>query len=439
MRNSTMSKLQWQVVLLCVWLNIIDGIDVMIIAFTASSIANDLALTQSSLAWLISIGLIGMTIGSIWLGPFGDKYGRKPMIILSLSLCGISLFLVGFFQGYWALFILRLTAGIGIGGILSSSNVLCNEYASIKNKGLAVSMLSVGYAIGAVLGGFIALNVITNYGWQTVFMIAGILTLATIAVVILFLHESIALLEKRGDTRSLHKLQAIFAKSPALANEISALSALESQKNPDERQGYRTLFQGPLAKKNLLLCFAIALTMFGFQFVMTWTPKLLTELNASENMGISAGIILSIGGMIGALLVGLFSRRYKLSNLQFLALGTSALMTLLFISVNGIPSLFFIAGFFLGLSLNACVASIYAYAPSLYPVSIRTSGVGLAMGMGRVGGILSPLVAGAILDEGFSVMETYAFYACAFVLALVVIVILHREKRDVITPILSKV
>lgn len=436
MQYPPMSQLQWQVVFLCVWLNIIDGIDVMIIAFTASSIAADLMLTQTSLGWLISVGLIGMTIGSIWLGPFGDRYGRKPMITLSLILCGVSLLLVGFADNYWEIFFLRLTAGIGIGGILSSSNVLCNEYASLKNKGLAVSLLSVGYAIGAVAGGFIALNTIAAYGWHSVFIIAGILTLVTVIIVHFFLHESMTLLQKKGDQKSLLKLELIFSKAKDL--RLQAADALRLETAQPEAKGYFALFQGALARKNLLLCAAIALTMFGFQFVMTWTPKLLTQLNASENLGISAGIILSFGGMIGALLVGLFSRRYKLAHLQQWALATSAIMTFIFIATNGYETLFFIVGFFLGLSLNACVASLYAYAPSIYPVQIRTSGVGLAMGMGRVGGILSPLAAGLILDAGFSVIETYAFYAASFLLAFAVITALHRKKEPVITTLLSK-
>ncbi len=427
MQHVRMSTLQWQVVFLCVWLNIIDGIDVMIIAFTASSIATDLELTQTSLGWLISIGLIGMTIGSVWLGPFGDKYGRKPMITLSLILCGISLLLVGFSSGYWEIFLLRLTAGIGIGGILSSSNVLCNEYASLKNKGLAVSLLSVGYAIGAVLGGFIALNTIAAFGWHSVFIIAGILTLATVILIHFCLHESMILLQKKGDTKSLEKLQAIFTRAADLKHQ--AESALKLENTHVEVKGYTALFQGALAKKNVLLCLAIALTMFGFQFVMTWTPKLLTQLNASENLGISAGIILSLGGMIGALIIGFSSRHYKLAHLQKWALATSALMTFIFIATNQYESLFFIIGFFLGLSLNACVASLYAYAPSIYPVQIRTSGVGLAMGMGRMGGILSPLAAGFVLDSGFSIFETYAFFACSFILAFGVIILLHKEKQ----------
>lgn len=419
-----MSRLQWQMVILCVWLNIIDGIDVMIIAFTASSISEQLMLNQSALAWLISIGLIGMTVGAIWLGPFGDKYGRKPMITLCLLICSISLTLIGFFDSYWEIFILRFTAGIGIGGILSSSNVLCNEYASVKNKGLAVSLLSVGYALGAVVGGFIALNVIKLYGWQTVFIIAGGLTFVTIIMVQFFLYESVAILQSRHDVKSQNTLQKIFQKEPSLAN----LQASNVHATEGKTTRYLDLFKGELGRKNILLCLAIGLTMFGFQFIMTWTPKLLGQLNSSESLGISAGIILSIGGMIGALLVGFGSRHFALSNLQKLFLSATAIITFGFIASNEYEVIFYIVGFCLGLSLNGSVASLYAYMPSIYPAEIRTSGVGLAMGIGRIGGILSPLFAGFILDQGASIMQTYAIFTCSFILALVIVFLLNPTK-----------
>jgi benzoate transport len=417
-----MSPIQWRMVLLCVWLNVIDGIDVMVAAFTATAIAGEWELSGTALGWLLSIGFLGMTAGSLCLAPLSDRWGRRPMLLLCLVVCGVSMIAVQWCQTPWQLGLFRFIAGLGIGGILASSNVLCNEYASRRNKGLAVSFLSVGYAMGATLGGVIALSLTQSHGWRFVFVFAGALTLLTGVIMYKYLYESITFLRERTDLTSQHQLQRILNTVPA-----QYISDIEDTTVETSSQSWTDVVRGGRAAQSMCLWLAIALTMFGFQFVMSWTPKLMTQSGFSAESGMSAGIVLSVGGMIGAIALGFASRKFSLSRLQGLFLGATTLVTLLFMISMNHPQWIWIVGLLLGILINGCVASLYAFAPMLYPSQLRTTGVGISMGLGRIGGIVSPLVAGMLLDWQWQPAHLYGFYAGAFALAL--LATLYLTKR----------
>jgi benzoate transport len=407
-----MNAMQWRIVLLCVWLNVIDGIDVMVAAFTANAIASEWHLTSTTLGWILSMGFVGMAAGSMLIAPLGDRWGRKPVLLFCLFICGLSMVAVALCVTPTQLVISRFISGMGIGGILASSNVLCNEYASKQNKGFAVSLLSVGYALGATLGGIIAYAYTASYGWRFVFEFAGVLTLLTGLLMIKTLHESMGFLTTKKDAQSRRKLQMILKSLP---NGY----AIESTHNQEatSHSWLAILKQGRTLSSLCLWC-AIAFTMFGFQFMMSWTPKLITQSGYSAESGMSAGIVLSIGGMIGAVALGLLSRRFLLSRLQAIFLASTVLVTFCFMLSIDHPAWIMPIGFALGILMNGCVASLYALAPMLYPTHLRTTGVGFAMGLGRIGGILSPLVAGILLDLSWRPTQLYAFYAGAFALAL---------------------
>lgn len=412
-QQQKMNALQWRMVLLCVWLNVIDGIDVMVMAFTASAIAGEWSLSGTSLGWLISIGLIGMTIGAIWLAPYGDRWGRRPMLIFCLILCGVCMALIAWCQTAWELGVCRFVAGIGIGGILASSNVLSNEYASSRNKGLAVSLLSVGYALGATIGGIVSLQLVNAYGWRSVFVFGGLLTLFTAVVTWKYLCESIAFLRQHKDPKSVQKLQRILHALPE-----SNVQAMLTEEPATSKHALLDIMRNGKAKQTIYLWLAIGLTMFGFQFVWSWTPKLITQSGFSAESGMSAGIILSIGGIFGAIAMGFASRYIKLSKLQTIFLAGTAISTFLFMFTLNAPAWLFIVGLILGILINGSVASLYSLAPMLYPSQLRTTGVGFAMGMGRIAGIFSPIIAGVLLDKGWTPGHLYMFYAIAFAIAL---------------------
>jgi MFS family permease len=162
--DGPMSRFQWTAVAVCVLLNMLDGFDVLVMAFTGRAVSAEWGLSGSQLGLLLSAGLVGMAAGSLLVAPWADRVGRRPIILGCLTLASAAMLLSSISQSAVQLGVLRVLTGIGIGGILASSNVIAAEYASRRWRGLAVSLNSTGYALGATLGGLLAVVLIGGFG-----------------------------------------------------------------------------------------------------------------------------------------------------------------------------------------------------------------------------------------------------------------------------------
>lgn len=154
--NDSMGRFQCLAIGICIVLNMIDGFDVLVMAFTAASVSAEWGLSGAQVGLLLSAGLFGMAAGSLFIAPWADRFGRRPLILACLVISGVGMLLSALSQSPLQLALLRGLTGLGIGGILASSNVIASEYASKRWRGLAVSLQSTGYALGATLGGLLA-------------------------------------------------------------------------------------------------------------------------------------------------------------------------------------------------------------------------------------------------------------------------------------------
>jgi MFS family permease len=153
MDDKPMSAYQWFVIALCFLINMLDGFDVLVMAFTAASVASQWALSGVQLGYLLSAGLVGMALGSLVIAPWADRIGRRPLIMLCIAIAGVGMLASAYTQSAVQLGALRLFTGLGIGGILASSYVIAGEYASSRWRGLAISLQATAYALGATIGG----------------------------------------------------------------------------------------------------------------------------------------------------------------------------------------------------------------------------------------------------------------------------------------------
>ncbi|GAA2914108.1 MFS transporter [Streptosporangium fragile] len=410
--DSPMSRSQWSAIAVCVLLNVLDGFDVLVMSFTAASVSAEWKLSGSELGVLLSAGLVGMALGSLFLAPLADRVGRRALILVCLVLSSSGMLLSALSQSAVQLGLLRVLTGIGIGGILAGSNVIAAEYANRRWRGLAVSLNSTGYAVGATVGGVIAVALQNSSGWRSVFAFGGVATGLLVAVVLWRLPESLDFLLTRRSPHALGRLNALLTamKQPPL----------ESMPEPDRpatapAPRLRQILS-PAQRRNTLLTWAGFFTvMFGFYFVTSWTPKLLVEAGMSASQGITGGVLLNLGGIFGTTLLGLLAARFALKNVLFgYTLATAALLTV-FVPATSVYGLVFVLGALIGLFVNGCVAGLYALTPSVYRVEVRATGVGWGIGIGRVGAIVSPLVAGRLLDAGWEPGQLFLLVAVVLV------------------------
>ncbi|MFL1408968.1 MFS transporter [Acinetobacter baumannii] len=429
--HNKMSRYQWFIILICICLNIIDGFDVMVMAFTAPSVSAEWSLSGAQIGLLLSSGLFGMAAGSIFLAPLADKIGRRLLILVCLVIAGLSMLGCALVQSHGMLAALRFITGIGVGGILASSNVLASEYANARWRSLAVSLMSTGYGIGATLGGVLSLALIEHLGWRSIFLAGGITTIVMLLISAWLLPESLDYLLAKRPKQALERINTTVNRMGLTALKALPYYGQNNQKNTGD---IGKLFSGQQGFQTLCLWFAFFLVMFGFYFVMSWTPKILISMGMSPEQGVSTGILISIGGIFGAAIIGLLASRMKIFYALSLFLGLTAVCVFLFVAVSSQVSIALIVGLLLGTLINGCVAGLYSISPTIYDAEIRSRGVGYAIGFGRIGAILSPTIAGIFLDKGIAPATLYAYYGVVFILAIFLILSLgsafYRSKKE---------
>lgn len=406
---SAMSSSQWRIIGLCMLFNVIDGMDVMAMAFTASSVAKEWALSGAQIGMLLSASLVGMALGSFLAGPWADRYGRRPILLTGLVLSGATMLLSFWSPDHGWLMVLRLFTGVGTGLVLIAANVLTYERASVSRRHLALALQSMAFAFGASLGGLSAHALNASAGWRYVFLLGGLITLATALTGAIWLSESRQFLQL--DQRSVH--------APTVSSPYAK---------------YRQLFAAGQWTQTIALAMALLLLMACFYFVMSWTPTLMTQNGFSEKQGAVSGVLLCLGGMSGALLMGLAANRLGCRRLLLSFLLFNGGVMMLIVPAAGAADLAIVACVITGLLLNGAIAAIFILAPQAFETSIRTTGVGVVLATGRIGAIVSPFIAGVLLDARWTAQDLFMFFASSQVLAALLVWRGYKGPQTCATP-----
>lgn len=417
--TAPMSKYQWLIIGLCTLLNALDGYDVLAISFTSNAITAEFDLTGTELGVVMSAALFGMAVGALTLGPVADRIGRRPMTILALLVNVAGLFLSATAHSAAELGLWRVVTGLGIGGILVGTNVLSSEYASRKHRGLAISIYAAGYGIGASLGGTAMVGLINSYGWRSVFIAGGIMTLIALALVVPLLPESASFLYTRQPKQTQHKADQIARR---LGYSETVDFGVTTEHSAEQQTGVGELFSKQNRRVTIVIWVTFFVIMFAFYFVNSWTPRLMNASGLSENLSMIVTVMLTLGGAIGSLVFGLFTARWStrvvLSRFTVLA---AVLMAVFVFSAQWI-AVVLVLGVIVGLFINGCIAGLYVLTPQSYASGVRSTGAGWGIGIGRFGAIIAPTVTGALMDSGWT---PEAIYVSVGVLILVATVTLH--------------
>ncbi|WP_298283204.1 MFS transporter [Acidocella sp.] len=393
-----MTGFQIGVIALCVCLAGLDGFDVLAIAYTAPAIAHGWALKPFMLGELFSAGLAGMGVGALLIAPLGDRLGRRPVVLLSLVLLCVFMFASGFTGTLAQLVLMRFCTGLGIGGMLANINVIASEYASAPRRELCVALMSVGYPIGATLGGMAAVLIIHADRWPGVFLFGGLVALVLLPVVYFSLPESLAYLAARQPVHALARINRLRVRLGQ--DELPALPRLIAAHEAEPRDILAIFRPGALGTTTVaaFLYFSVMATAY---FLLSWTPKLLTDLGLSVQGGISGALMINIGGTIGCILYGFYAGRLGVRRLAVAFMLGLCAMTLSFGVLPAQSALLMLAALGLGFCLHTSITVLYVVVPTVFPAAIRATGTGFAMSMGRLGAVFGPLLAGWFMSGGY--------------------------------------
>ena len=415
--TSPMSAYQWLIIGLCTFLNALDGYDVLAISFTSNAVSDEFGLTGTELGIVMSSALFGMAVGALTLGPIADRIGRRNMTILAILVNGVGLFLSATATSATELGLWRVVTGLGIGGILVGTNVLSAEYASRKHRGLAISIYAAGYGIGASLGGTAMVGLINNYGWRSVFVVGGIMTVISLLLVLPLLPESASYLYNRQPKNAQRKADQIARRLGY--TETVDLTPVETESSRAEQEtGISKLFNAQNRRVTIVIWIAFFVIMFGFYFV--------NATGLSETLSMVVTVMLTLGGAIGSLVFGLFTARWStrvvLSRFTVLA----AILMAIFVFSAQWTAVVLIFGVLVGLFINGCIAGLYVLTPQSYASGLRSTGTGWAIGIGRFGAIIAPTATGAPMDGGWTPQAIYISVGVVILIATVALLFMRN-------------
>lgn len=425
MSTAPMTARQYLAIAMCVALNALDGFDVLSISFASPGIAREWGIDRAALGVVLSMELIGMAVGSILLGQVADRIGRRPTTIGCLVIMAAGMLSTTHVGSIGALAATRLFTGLGIGGMLATTNAFVAEYASDRARGAAVTVMAAGYPMGAIAGGSIASHLLVNGDWRDVFYFGAIATIVLLPLIPLLMPEPVGSLLQRRPADALGRVNRSLR---ALGHEtVSALPLVEPAA---PKAGLGELFSPRLRGITLLLTAGYFLHVLTFYFILKWVPKIVVDMGFSPA---SAGGVLvwaNVGGLLGSLLFSALSLRFAVRGLLIAAMLASVVMIAVFgqgqADLAGLSWAAAAGGFF----TNAGMVGLYAIVAASFPTAVRGGGTGFVIGVGRGGAALSPIIAGLLFAGGMGLPVVAAIMACGSLLGALAIFVLPKREAE---------
>src|SRR6267378_3890024 len=400
------SRFQLLVAVVCGALVFMDGFDAQAMGFVATSLTAQLKITRAALGQVISTGLFGMMIGALVCGPLADRFGRKPVLVACSFLFGIGSLLTATATSLQTLVFFRLFTGLGLGGAMPNAIALTSEYAPKRFRATTVMTMFTGFSIGAAVGGLVAAGLISRFGWQSIRF----------------------LVLKAGSKERVNRYLSRISPGSGPFDELVVGA-------DEHRSGafvVKQLFTEHRTKITLLLWLMFFMNLLNLYFLNSWLPTVINDNGIRVETAIIITTLFQVGGAAGALLLGrVVDRLLSFTVLAWAYLGAAASVFL--IGEAGASIILLVLTVSLaGFCVIGGQTSSNALAAEFYPTALRSTGVGWALGIGRIGSIIGPSLGGALLSGGGQARQVFwaaavpALIACA---AAFTAAFIHGKER----------
>jgi AAHS family 4-hydroxybenzoate transporter-like MFS transporter len=394
--------------ILCGLCLIMDGFDVQALGYLAPAIIKDWSIPQAQMGPVLSAALVGILVGSLFFSMLADKIGRRPVLILTTLFFSAVTLMTARAGSIGELRTIRFFAGVGLGGIMPNSVALVGEYSPRRLRVLMMIVVTNGFNVGAVVAGLVSAWMIPVFGWRSVFYVGGAIPAVIGVLMLAGLPESLQFLALRG--KASEKLAKWVRRiDPSVTAGPGTTFIVREQKSAGVP--ILRLFSEGRAAGTVLLWVINFMNLLNLYFLASWLPTVVNAAYGSVRNAALVGTTLQIGGVIGTFL---FS--WLVERIGFIpVLGTSFTIACITIAVIGQPALslglLFVVVFVAGFCVVGGQGAVNALAATYYPTNLRSTGVGSGLGVGRIGGIAGPYIAGALIGIGW--MPRELFYAAS--------------------------
>ena len=430
LENQPFGALQLRVVLLCALVQAFDGFDLGTIGMAAPSLSKAWGVAPALFTTAFVMSSVGILVGALLSGPLGDRFGRKPLLIISVAFIAIFSVLSAFAWSIPSITVMRFLTGLGIGGAMPVTVALTSDYSPIHRRGTLIMLMFCGNTLGGFLGGQLVAQILPIFGWQSIFLAGGIPPLLLIPILMIYLPESPRfLIAHRADAPSTQKiLRQLNVSAQAAASKLVDVA----QGNPVQQ-----LFTGGLAISTILVWivfFANLLNMYLFSY---WMPTVLTLSGLTPESAVFYASMFQLGGILSTALLGPMIDRFGAPRVLACSFA-SGVIFILAVGLYNLPAPFIMIPILgAGAAMIGSQLGANAMVAALYPARIRSTGVGWALGIGRLGGIAGPALGGALLAFGLPPKQIF-LCACGPALiaacATLLLTVKAARRRDVMAP-----
>jgi len=396
---------QLLVAALCGLVVFVDGFDAQAMGFVAPALSADLQIPRSVLGSVISSGLVGMMVGALVSGPVADRVGRRPVLVTCALVFGVGSLLTATAQSVDALVGFRVLTGLGMGGAMPNAIALTSEYMPRRRRGTAVTTMICGFSLGAAVGGFVSAAIIPRFGWEAVFVVGGVVPILIAGAAFVWLPDSIRFLVVKGgeDVRARRYLSRI-------APEVVLPRTLSAGLDEDGAAGrflVRQLFTERRALGTTLIWVVYFMNLLNLYFLNSWLPTIISDAGIPVGTAIRLTALFQLGGIGGALILGaVLDRFFSFWVLSACYLWAAASVYLIG-AAGASPFMLAVTISCAGLGIIGGQNACHAVTAEFYPTRVRSTGVGWALGIGRIGSIVGPVVGGLLLARGTAIGQVF--------------------------------
>lgn len=420
-----LSRFAIAMLMLCIVAGMTEGYDTVVMALAAPMISSAWSLAPHQTGLLLSGSVFGVVIGSFALSPLGDRWGRRPSILLGLTCAGIATLCGGLAPNLWSLLTTRFVAGLGLALAFPNVIALAMELVPARFRTLAVVLVNCGYPFGSGVGGIIAAHLVPWYGFKAIFLVGGISTLAIAGLSFLVLPESPLFLARKPAAHD--RLRALLDRLGAVTPGPPAAYAVHGETGA--RSPVSALFERERRLATFLLWILTFANMAIVYYLFTWLPSIIASKGATAQLTILSISAFSMGSVGGGIVMALLLARLGPTIVLSCAYAMTIATAIGLCTFQTVDDLFLATLALCGAVTGGSQFCLNAVVNQFYSSAMRATASGYATGVGRLGAVIAPAAGVVIMSNPTLAAIAFSAPAVPALVALTTLLLLQLKTR----------